>query len=85
MKANGYLTSMQQFSTFFGLKLSYHIFSATEQLSLTLQGRDTTIQEGIQAATLARTFLEKQRTDDAYDTFYTQVVTESKDFTSEKN
>ena len=81
MKANGYLTSMQQFSTFFGLKLSYLIFSATEQLSLTLQGRDTTIQEGVQAAALAKTFLEKQRTDDVYDTFYSQVVTESKDLT----
>ena len=39
MKANGYLTSMTQFSMFFGLKLSYLIFLATEQLSLTLQGK----------------------------------------------
>ena len=75
IKANGYFTSMQQFSTFFGLKLSYLIFSATEQLSLTLQGKDTTIQEGVQASALASTYLEKQRTDNVYDTFYSQVVT----------
>ena len=62
MKANGYLTSMQQFGSFFGLKLSYLIFAATEQLSLTLQGKDTTKQEGYQAAVVARSYFEKQRT-----------------------
>ena len=82
MKASGYLTSMQQFTAFFGLKVSYLIFSAIEQLSLTLQWKDTTIQEGVQAASLAISFLEKQRTDDAYDTFYSQIVAESKDLTS---
>ena len=83
MKANGYLTSMTQFSTFFGLKLSYLIFSVTEQLSLTLQGKDTTIQEGVQAATLTMDFLQEQRTDDRYDAFYTTVLADSKDLTSE--
>ena len=81
MKDNGYLTSMQQFNISFGLKLSYLIFSATEQLSLTLQGKDTTIQEGVQAGALASSFLEKQRTDNAYDTFYGQLITECKDLT----
>ena len=80
MKANGYLTCMQQFSTYFGLKLSYLIFSATEQLSITLQGKNTTIQEGVQEAVIAKSYLEKQRTVDVYDTFYSQVVGESKEF-----
>lgn len=83
MKANGYLTSMTHFSTFFGLKLSYLIFSVTEQLSLTLQGKDTTIQEGVQAATLTMDFLQEQRTDDRYDAFYTTVLADSKDLTTE--
>ena len=83
MKANGYLTSMQQFGSFFGLKLLYLIFAATEQLSLTLQGKDTTIQEGYQAAVVARSYFEKQRTDAAYDTFYSVVVTKSKDMTDD--
>ena len=46
MKVNGYLTSMQQFSTFFGLKLSYLIFSATEQLSLHCRGRIPQYRKG---------------------------------------
>ena len=58
MKAVGYLNSMEKFSTYFGLKLSHLVFSATEQLSLTLQGRDTTIQEAVQASKLAVHFIE---------------------------
>ncbi len=34
LKAVGYLQSLENFSTFFGLHLAYLIFSATEQLSL---------------------------------------------------
>ena len=83
MKAVGYLNSMEKFSTYFGLKLSHLVFSATEQLSLTLQGRDTTIQEAVQASKLAVHFIERQRTDEAYDSFYTQVVAECKDITAE--
>ena len=83
MKANGYLNSMQSFRTFFGLKLSYLIFSATEQLSLSLQGKDTTIQEAIQAGTLAKHFLERQRTDTAFDSFYSLVLTECKNLTTD--
>ena len=43
-KAGDLLSLMEKFDTFFGLKLSHLIFSGTEQLSLTLQGKDTTIQ-----------------------------------------
>lgn len=56
MKANGYFTSMQQFNSFFWTQTFVYFFSATEQLSFTLQGKDTTIQEGVQAAALVRTF-----------------------------
>ena len=60
LKANGYLTSMTQFSSLFGLKMSYLIFSATEKLSLTIQGKDTTIQEGVQAASLTMNFYKSE-------------------------
>ena len=48
---------LEKFSTFFGLKLSFMVFSATEQLSRALQGKDTTIQEAQSAAflTIAQT------------------------------
>ena len=44
---------MEKFSTFFGLKLSHLIFAATEQLAITLQNQDITLQEAIMASTLA--------------------------------
>lgn len=42
-KAGGFLAQMEKFSTFFGLKLSHLVFSGTEQLSISLQGKDTTV------------------------------------------
>ena len=37
LKAGGLLQSLEKFSTLFGLRLSHRLFSAAEQLSLTLQ------------------------------------------------
>ncbi len=82
LKAGGYLTAMDKFSTYFGLKLSYLFFSATEQLSLTLQGRDTTMQEAVDSANLAIKFLQRQRNDDKFDRFYSRVVEDAKELTS---
>ena len=61
--------SMLKFSSYFGLKMSHLILSATEQLSITLQGKDTTIQDAIQASKLPVDFLERQRCDSAYESF----------------
>ena len=83
LKARGYLDAMDKFSNFFGLKLSYLIFSATEQLSITLQGVDTTIQEAVSASALAVNYLQKQIEESAYNTFYDTVVLESKDLTAD--
>ena len=60
MKAGGFRNLMEKFCTFFGLKLSHLIFSATEQLSLSLQGKDTTMQEAVQALELAVKYLKRQ-------------------------
>ena len=38
-----YVAQMERFSTFFGLEFSHLIFSGTEQLSLSLQGKNTTV------------------------------------------
>ena len=65
IKAAGFLSLMEKFNLYFGLKLSHLIFSAMEQLSISLQGKDTTIQESVQAARLALNYLEAQRTDDS--------------------
>ena len=60
VKAGGLLTHLEKFGTYFGLKLSFVVFGATEQLSRTLQGMDTMIQEAKSAALLAISHLKRQ-------------------------
>ena len=43
-RANGILAQLERFDTYFGLKL---VFSATEQTSIALQGKNTTVQEAL--------------------------------------
>ena len=74
---------MEKFCTFFGLHLSHLVVSATEQLSLSLQGKDTTVQEAIQASNLAVNYLERQRSDEAFNYFYDCLTETSKELTSE--
>ena len=56
LKANGLLSAIEKFSTLFGLKLDFLIFSASETLSVSIQGKDTTLQEALTAVNLARAF-----------------------------
>ena len=58
-KAGGFLAQMEKFSTLFGLKLAHLIFAGSEQLSLTFQGKDTTVEEAIGSAKLAISYLER--------------------------
>lgn len=75
-KAEGYLNDMDnKFSTFFGLMLSHLIFSATEQLSITLQAMNTTMQDVVECSKLAISFLERQRVLNA------SILEDSKDLT----
>ena len=62
-KASGLLARMEQFDTFFSLKLAYLVFYAAEQLSINLQAKDTTIQEAIKGAELLTTHLKSLRND----------------------
>ncbi len=74
LKANGLLLALEKFSTIFGLKLGYLIFSASETLSVSLQGKDTTLQEALSAVNLAKAFYRRQRTEQAFSIFYDDVV-----------
>ena len=80
--AGGYLAQMEKFSNYLGLKMSNLFFGAGEQISITLQGKDTTLQEVTTAADLAVCFLEWQRTDEKFHSFYEDVVKSSKDITA---
>lgn len=51
------------------------------QLSISSQGIDTTLQEALHAAELALCYLERQRSDGSFATFYSRVVDEAKELT----
>lgn len=82
-KANGLLSKMEKFDTFFSLKLGYLIFSAAEQLSINLQSKDITIQEAIRGATLLSSYLQSLRNEEKFNAFYDQILHESSTLTEE--
>ena len=59
--------------------LSYLVFSATEQLSRTLQNSKISAQEAYMAAAGAKRFLKRQRMESSSEYFYRTAVEESKD------
>ena len=79
--SSGLKALMEKFSTFFGLKLSFMVFSSMEELSKTLQSSDLNAQEASSAAASALKFLQRQRSDDQFITFYHSVILEAKDRT----
>ena len=54
-----------------------------EQLSITLQHKDLTVQEAVSASKLAVLYLERQRTEQAFERFYSRAVQDSRDLTAE--
>ena len=68
------LSSLDKFDSVFGLKLGYLLFGAAEQLSRTLQGKDTTLREAITAANLAKNHYTRLRTEAESDKFYQSCV-----------
>ena len=69
-RAGGQLAVMEKFSTFFGLKLSHLAFSASEQLSRTLQNKDISVHDATKAIGLCRDFYAMQREEAKFDEFY---------------
>ena len=74
---------MDKFDTFFGLKLSYLIFSGTEQTSTNIQGKDVSIQEALRSTEFASNYLQRLTSDNGFDQFYSSVVVDSTELTSE--
>ena len=77
LKAGGFLNTMETFTAFFGLRLSYLVFSVTEQLSITLQGKNTTLQEAVSSGNLTTRFLQSQRNEESFSVFYERVLQDS--------
>ena len=76
-RAGGQLAMMEKFSTFFGLKLSHLVFSASEQLSHTLQNKDISVHDATNAIGLCRDFYAMQREEAKFDEFYQHVCDEA--------
>ena len=84
-KASGLLCLMEKFSTFFGLKLAYLTFVATEQLATTLQAKDVNAQVCMDAVKATKAFLQGQRNDAKFTSFFESVKEESTDLTNSPN
>ena len=56
LKAGGLLHSLEKFSTLFGLELSHLLFSASEQVSLTLQTKNIALHDALSAVDAAKNF-----------------------------
>ena len=76
-RAGGVLALMERFSTYFGLKLSILIFGITEQLSVALQGVNTTVNDSYHAVDVCIKALEKNRADEAFHSFFEKVKSEA--------
>ena len=50
----------EQFCNYFGLKMCHQVFSATEQLATTLQGKTITAEVSIQARDATMAYLQRQ-------------------------
>ena len=62
-KSLGVMALTEKFSTYFGLKVSFMVFSAMEQLSKPLQYQDINAQEVQSLVRMANNFLKHQRCD----------------------
>ena len=82
-KASGLLNRMEDFDTFFGLKLSYLIFAPAEQCSTNIQAVDITVQEAMKGANVLVSHLNSLRKETMFDRFYLSIVQESRSLTGE--
>ena len=62
----------EKFDSVFGFKLGYLLVGDTEQPSL--QGKDTTLQEAITTANLAKNHYRRRRTETEFNKFYESCI-----------
>jgi len=82
-KGSGPLNRMEQFDTFFGLKLAHQIFAPAEQCSTNIQVVNITVQEPMKAANVLTSHLCSIRNESTFNRFYDHVIHESQSLTVE--
>ena len=80
-KASGLGCLMEKFETYFGLKLSYVAFVATEQLAITLQAKDVNAHICTGAVNATKLFLKNQCDDSRLTRFFESVTSDSENST----
>ncbi len=75
--AGGLGAQLDQFGTFYGLKLAGQVFAASEHLSTVLQGKETNAQQAQQAATQVVKFYQKMRTPEKFTEHFNAIVQDS--------
>lgn len=80
-KASGILSKLQEFATFFGLKLSFTLFSVSESFSKMLQDKQTSIESAVSQAEIVLQHFSSLRNDAEFNQFYEKSVSESENLT----
>ena len=80
-KACGLLSLMDKFSSFFSLKIAHFFFAVTEQVSLTLQGKDVSSQDALKSVAMANCFFTHHRSEESFSKLYREAVEEAKELT----
>ena len=73
-KASCLLHLLEKFNTLFGLKLSYLLFSAAEQLTLSLQKKNIVIQDALSAVEAAKKHFKHLRSDEEFNGLYEKAL-----------
>ena len=82
-KSLGLRSLMTKFAAFVGLKLSWLVFSPTEQLSVTLQSHDINAQQTVSATKATKEYPQRLRSDSTFEHFYKGVVADTENLTDE--
>ena len=82
-KGKGVLLCMESFDLFFSLHLSFHVLSAAEQLSINLQGKDTSVAVGSKGATALQNYYKSLRNEESFDSFFDKILQSSWNVTEE--
>ena len=63
---------------YFGSKLSHLLFGPAEEVSKVLQAKNISLQESLASVHTVKHFYERQRSDDAFDSFFDKIVEEAR-------
>lgn len=79
LQASGILAAMEKFLTLFGLRLGFMLFATAEEVSKSLQAKDTSLQQALASISLASAFYRRQSSEQAFNIFFEDTVVKAKD------